>query len=202
MPDGLVRPTRSCIHQRLRESTRADHLRLEGALNLLDAQLTRDRYGRVLVAFHAFYAPLEAQFRRHQRAASLTLDFELPCRAQLLHADLAVLGMSPVAHDETALPEIRSLSEFAGRLYVVEGAALGGQVLGRHLAEKWAMDCDSGAAFFSGSGPLETGRRWAQILTWLERVPRSAADSRDMIAAASATFRALERSVAVLAGQS
>jgi heme oxygenase len=100
------------------------------------------------------------------------------------------------------MAEIRTPSEFAGRLYVVEGAALGGQMLARHLADKWGMDRESGAAFFSGSGPIETGRRWAQILTWLERVPRSAGDARDMVAAASATFRALELLVADQAGQS
>jgi heme oxygenase len=202
MPDGLIQPTRSPIHQCLRESTRADHLRLEGALNLLDPELTRDQYGRVLVAFHGFYEPLEAQFRRYHRAASLALDFELPCRAPLLMADLAVLGLSPVAHDDTPLPEIRTLSEFAGRLYVVEGAALGGQVLARHLALRWALGRDSGAAFFSGSGPGEVGRRWARVLDWLERAAISGADSRDMIGAASATFRALENGVAAQAGQS
>ena len=202
MPDGFIRPTRSPVHQCLREATRADHLRLEGALNLLDPDLTRDRYGRVLVAFHGFYAPLEAQFRRHHRAASLELDFELPCRAPLLVADLAVLGKSPAAHDDVPLPEIRTLSEFAGRLYVVEGAALGGQILAHHLADRWALGRDSGVAFFSGSGPRETGRRWARVLAWLERAVKSGADSRDMGVAASATFRALEDSVAAQAGQS
>ena len=202
MPDGFMRSTRSPIHQGLRESTRADHLRLEGALNLLDPELTRDRYGRVLVAFHGFYAALEAQFRRHHRVASLALDFDLPCRAPLLMADLAVLGMSPVAHDDVPLPEIRTLSEFAGRLYVVEGAALGGQILARHLADRWALGRESGAAFFSGSGPRETGRRWTRVLAWLERAAKSGADARDMGAAASATFRALENSVSQQAGQS
>jgi heme oxygenase len=202
MPDGLIQPTRSPIHQCLRESTRADHLRLEGALNLLDPELTRDQYGRVLVAFHGFYEPLEAQFRRYHRAASLALDFELPGRAPLLMADLAVLGLSPVAHDDTPLPEIRTLSEFAGRLYVVEGAALGGQILARHLAERWALGRNSGAAFFSGPGPGEVGRRWARVRDWLERAAESGGHSRDMSAAATATFRALEKSVLAREGQS
>ncbi|HEU5138021.1 MAG TPA: biliverdin-producing heme oxygenase [Steroidobacteraceae bacterium] len=197
-----MRQTRSSIHQCLHESTRADHLRLEGVLNLLDPELTRERYGRVLVGFHAFYAPLEAQLQRHHRAAPLTLDFNLPRRASLLMTDLAVLGLSPAARDEALMPEIRTVSEFAGRLYVVEGAALGGQVLARHLAGKWAIDRDSGAAFFSGAGPTETGRRWARILTWLERVAKSSADSRDMVVAASAAFRALEHGVRSQAGQS
>ena len=202
MPDGLIQPTQSPIHQCLRESTRADHLRLENALNLLDPELTRDQYGQVLAAFHGFYEPLEAQFRRYHRAASLVLDFELPSRASLLMADLAVLGMSPVAHNNASLPEIRTLSEFAGRLYVVEGAALGGQVLARHLAERWALGRHSGAAFFSGMGPGEVGRRWARVLDWLESGAKSGGDSRGMSAAASATFRALENSVATRARQS
>ena len=166
MSGGLIQPTRSPIHQCLRESTRADHLRLEGTLNLLDPRLTRDQYGRLLVAFLGFYEPLEAQFRRYHRAASMALDFELPCRAPLLMADLAVLGMSPVARDAAPLPEILTLGH------------------------------DSGAAFFSGSGPGEVGRRWARVLRWLERAAISGADSRDMSAAASATFRALENCVA------
>lgn len=195
MPDGLMRPRRSPIHECLRESTRADHLRLEGVLNLLDPELTRERYGRVLIGFHAFHERLESQLRRHHWANNLSLDFNLPQRAPLLRADLAVLGISAAAHDEVPLPEIQTISEFAGRLYVVEGAALGGQFLARHLADKWAMDRDSGAAFFSGSGPLETGRRWTKVLTWLERIAKSSADSREMVAAASATFRALEQSV-------
>ena len=202
MPDGLMRPRRSPIHECLRESTRADHLRLEDVLNLLDPELTRERYGRVLVGFHAFYAPLEAQLQRHHRTAPLTLDFSLPRRALLLVADLDVLGLSPAAHDAALMPEIRTHSEFAGRLYVVEGAALGGQVLARHLADKWGIDRNSGAAFFSGSGPIETGQRWARVLTWLERLAKSSADSRYMVAEASAAFRALERSVASQANQS
>jgi len=202
MPDGRIQPKRSPIHQRLRESTRADHLRLEGVLNLLDPELTRDQYGRVLVAFHEFHEPLEAQFRRYHRAASPALDFELPGRTPLLMADLAVLGKSAVAHDRAPLPEIRTLSEFAGRLYVVEGAALGGQVLARHLAERWGLGRDSGAAFFSGSKPGEVGRRWARVLNWLERVAKSGGNSRDMSAAASATFRALENSVVTRASRS
>lgn len=202
MPDGLMRLRRSPIHQCLRDSTRADHLRLEGVLNLLDPELTRERYGRVLAGFHAFYSPLEAQLQRHLRTARLALDFPLPRRASLLEADLEVLGLSSTARESALMPEIRTHSEFAGRLYVVEGAALGGQVLARHLADKWAIDRNSGAAFFSGSGPIETGQRWARVLAWLERVAKSSADSRDMVAEASASFRALEHSVASQVGQS
>ena len=193
MPDGLTSSTRS-IHQCLRDSTRADHLRLESVLNLLDPELTRERYRRVLGAFHGFYAPLEAQFRRFRRSTALTSGFSLPRRAALLEADLESLGWPPAASSDEPLPEIQSMAEFAGRLYVVEGAALGGQVLARGLADRWSLQPCSGLAFFTGSG-AHTGRRWKRVLAWLESLAQSGANSRDIVAAASATFRSLEHRV-------
>lgn len=201
MPDGLTSSIRT-IHQCLRDSTRADHLRLESALNLLDPALTRDRYRLVLGTFLEFYAPLEAQFRRFRRSTTLTLGFALPRRAALLRADLELLGGSPAPSDGEPLREIQSISEFAGRLYVVEGAALGGQVLARSLGGRWQLQRNSGLAFFTGSGVPETGRRWARVLSWLESVAQSGAEARDVMAAASATFRALECRVVAQLGRS
>jgi heme oxygenase len=202
MPDGLTKPNRSEIHQCLRDSTRADHLRIESALNLLDPHMSRGRYESVLAAFHSFYAPLEAQLRRFHRASSAPLGFTLPHRASLLAADLLAVGASRNAGSDWPLPEIRSVGEFAGRLYVVEGAALGGQILARMLAERWKLDRHSGAAFFYGAGPRETGRRWARVLSWLEGVSRSGAEADEIVAAASATFQSLERCVAAQVGPS
>jgi heme oxygenase len=202
MPDGLTKPNRSEIHQCLRDSTRADHLRIESALNLLDPHLSRGRYERVLAAFHGFYAPLEAQLRRFHRASTAPLGFTLPRRASLLAGDLLALRVSRDAGSDWHLPQIHSVGEFAGRLYVVEGAALGGQVLARMLAERWKLDRHSGAAFFYGTGPRQTGRRWARVLTWLERVSRSGAEADEIVAAASATFVALERCVVAQVGPS
>src|SRR6185503_21311529 len=91
------------------------------------------------------------------------------------------------------LPEIAATAELAGRLYVLEGAALGGQVLARTLARRWQLTPGTGAAFFFGDGPAATKRRWALVLDWLERGGRAGADADAAVAAASATFRALER---------
>jgi heme oxygenase len=156
----------------------------------------------VLGAFHGFYDPLEAQFRRFRRSTTLTLGFALPRRAALLRADLELLGWSPAAGDDESLPEIHSIAEFAGRLYVVEGAALGGQVLARSLGERWQLQRNSGLAFFTGSGVRETGRRWARVLQWLESAAQSGAEAHEMAAAASATFRALECRVVAQVGRS
>ncbi len=200
MPDGVTRPNRSEIHQQLRDATRTDHRRTESVVNLLDPEMSRARYGRVLAAFHGFYEPLEAQFRRFDRRLPTRRGFALPRRASLLGADLSALRVARREVAQWAMPEIRTVGEFAGRLYVVEGAALGGQVLARILAERWNLDHRSGAAFFHGAGPRETGRRWARVLRWLETVSRGGAAPDEIVSAASATFHALERCVLAQAG--
>ena len=80
-------------------------------------------------------------------------------------------------------PAVATTAEFAGCLYVLEGAALGGQVLARSLASRWQRTPRTGTAFFSGDGPAATKRRWALVLDWLERIERAGADAHAVVAA-------------------
>jgi heme oxygenase len=91
------------------------------------------------------------------------------------------------------LQVIETTAELAGCLYVLEGAALGGQVLARELARRWQLTPRTGTAFFFGGGPVETKRRWSLVLDWLERAASAGVDSASAAAAASVTFVALER---------
>ena len=88
-------------------------------------------------------------------------------------------------------------AELIGCLYVLEGAALGGQVLARSLGSRWQLTPSTGVAFFYGDGPVATKRRWALVLDWLERAGRAGTDARAAVAGASATFLALGRWAAV-----
>ena len=160
------------------------------------AELSFERYRRVLAAFHGFYAPLEARFWRFGPVAP-PLGFALPQRARLLELDLGALGAPATVARCEDLPEIATTAELAGCLYVLEGAALGGQVLARSLASRWQLTPSTGTAFFFGDGPVATKRRWALVLDWLERVALAGADAPAAVAAASATFLALERWAAV-----
>lgn len=182
----------------MRAATEPDHRRLELALDLLDPALSLERYRAVLAAFWGFYAPLEVSFRRFAGTAP-PRDFALPDRARLLAQDLDALGV-PLPRPRCAdLPAVASLAELAGCLYVVEGAALGGQVLARELENRWSLRPDAGLAFFHGEGPRATKRRWQRVLDWLDRVDLRGTSRPDTIAAASATFDALERWLAAQA---
>ena len=187
-----IPPTGTSLHRELRHATGPDHRRLEAALDLQSQELSLERYRRVLAAFHGFYAPLEERFRRFG-PVSPPLGFALPQRARLLELDLVALGAPAADTCCEDLPEIATTAELAGCLYVLEGAALGGQVLARSVARRWQLTPSTGAAFFSGDGPVTTKRRWALVLDWLERVAGSGAGAGAAVAAAAATFVALER---------
>jgi heme oxygenase len=116
--------------------------------------------------------------------------------------DLQLLGRTSTQVE--ALPRCAELplqltpSHALGILYVLEGATLGGQVIGRNLSAVLKLGATNGAAFFAGYGD-ETRAMWKRFS---EHVDRSAAlDSETVIASAVDTFEKL-RSWLVAAGNS
>jgi heme oxygenase len=187
--------TETSLRQRLKRETTAVHQQLEAQLGLLNPGLDVHRYLRVLEAFYGFYVPVEAAVTR-RAAAELPLGFPLRARAELIERDLLALGLSPA--DLAALPlcsdrpELSSVEDLAGCLYVLEGACLGGQVLSPLLHRRLGLAKDGGAAFFAGDGEW-TLPRWTVVVAWLDGLPRTGASTAKIIEAANATFDALAR---------
>jgi heme oxygenase len=184
------------IHARLRAATAPLHHILDARLGFLLAPgLPLARYRALLGALHGFYAPLEPQLAS---AAACRPAFPVPlaARTRLLQRDLEALGLSaqavlslPHCRD---LPVLPTLNQVAGALYVVEGAALGGQVIARALSRGLALTALGGAAFF-GSDGARVAPRWKQVLAWLEAVEREWRGGAEMIGAACETFAHLDR---------
>ena len=65
-----------------------------------------------------------------------------------------------------------------GALYVTEGSTLGGQLISRHLAQRFGWKNGEGHRFFSCYG-AETGRMWASFREELTRL--SEPSPEDMI---------------------
>lgn len=169
----------------LRESTRAQHVRIESAVDLLNADLKLARYERLLAAFYGLYAPLE---RRLHRVADLDRDLRLERRhkSPALERDLRALGIRP----ETVplcpvLPEIGTSDRAYGCMYVLEGATLGGQIISRHVSRTLGLTPERGCAFFSSYGP-EVGAMWREFGRVLRSHPIR--DRGSVIAAARETF--------------
>lgn len=175
----------------LRQACASRHEAIEALLRLDQAALPRDHYARVLTGFGAFVPAWEARLRPRLPAA-LRGWFDQRSRAPMLARDLAALGLRPFPMDDpvAALPLADTGAVF-GSLYVLEGSALGGQLIARQLRQRWGLGADNGAAYFNGWGE-RTGAMWAEFRERLgEVIADDDAARRSACAAAVATFEAL-----------
>jgi heme oxygenase len=180
------------IRDQLKRGTADLHRRLETGLDLMDPDLSLDRYRRILERFLGFYAPAEAGAER-LASAGRTLGLPLRARTGLIENDLLSLGSS---RREVAglprcaeLPRLSCHEELAGCLYVLEGACLGGRVIAPALRERLGVARGSGASFFIGDAE-RTQARWSVFLDWLEGLVRAGAPRGEIVASARDTFLA------------
>ena len=189
---GFPIPMVSTIHTRLRAATRAVHLELERHL-AMSPEVSLVRYTRIIALFYGFYRPIEAGLNRlDSRVPSRT--FPLRARSALLKRDLVSLGLAepaisglPTCSD---LPGLREPEHFAGCLYVLEGASLGGQIIARSLRERLQLTDRGGTAFFAGDGAATVARGQC-VLQWLEHVSQSGLHAEQIVTSASETFGSL-----------
>lgn len=144
-------------------------------------------YGRMLQVFDAFLAGWEPAVaaalpaRWHRWLASRS-------RRPFLQQDLHALGLAP-AGIAPHVPPLSTAAAAWGSLYVMEGSALGGQVITRSLAEA-GLHPHRGTAYFHGWGAA-TGPMWRDFRALLELqlvAPEAAAEACD---AACRTFDTL-----------
>ena len=190
-------PSASSVMQRLKEETLASHRALEGEVSLMDAHLSRSDYQRHLEKMWAFWAALAGELGRWAgafEAAGFALD--LPTSLGLLEADLKFLGrvdiraVPPLSPSGT--PILDTEGKAWGALYVVEGSALGGQVLTRELGPRLGLTERAGLAFLSRGG-ASPGARWRAFGTALEARARTEdeAGRSGIVEGARATFDGL-----------
>lgn len=86
-------------------------------------------------------------------------------RRAFVQQDLRVLGV-PSLGDPVHVPRLDSPAAAWGSLYVMEGSALGGQVITRTLARA-GLSPRAGSAYFNGWGDA-TGAMWREFRELLE----------------------------------
>jgi len=171
----------------LRLATRERHTRID---RLMDLRRMREpaHYGRVLQAFESFLEPWEQSVAAalparwhgwlHQRS-----------RRFFLGEDLAALSLSPLRATPPFVPRLAGNAAAWGSLYVMEGSALGGQVITRALARAGVVP-GRGAAYFHGWGD-DTHAMWQEFMAQLESELATPAAIAAACTAASDTFDAL-----------
>jgi heme oxygenase len=85
-------------------------------------------YGKFLSLLHNFYAPLENRIFKFITPHVLP-DAEERKRSGALLLDMKESGYDYVPQQVENLPQISSLSEAVGAMYVMEGSTLGGQII-------------------------------------------------------------------------
>jgi heme oxygenase len=175
------------LHAILRSATHDVHQRLHrhpGFAAVQDETIDFQRYGLLLQRLHGFHCSFEV-------AASLA-----PARSDRLAGDLAALadrGAIEVVPgiSRPAIPLLNDVFAVLGARYVIEGSALGGRGLARHLDGLLGADTIAGRTFFIGNG-AETGVVWRAYLARLAAIPLDPAARLRVVAAAIDTFVAFE----------
>ena len=181
------------VLRRLRTATAEDHRRVEAVLDLMHPALDRDRLAASLATLHAFWAAAEeglSRWAHRSPADAARIDWPRRRRAHLYAADLRTLGAT-VAGERPDLPDVRDTDEALGRMYVLEGATLGGTFIDRHLASLPAL---SGVRLraFSPYGE-RTGAMWQAYRRTTREHVAATGDADRVVRSAGDTFAALAR---------
>ena len=170
----------------LRAATRSHHDRLDRLMDLRRLG-EHDRYTHVLQVFDGFLPAWEAAVlaalpsRWHDWLSSRS-------RRPFLARDLQALGAAGTPAAARVAP-LGSEAAAWGSLYVLEGSALGGQVITRALAAR-GWQPDNGAAYFHGWGG-STGAMWREFRHLLESELRAPDSLSLACASACQTFDTL-----------
>jgi heme oxygenase len=171
----------------LRGATAQSHSEIERLL-ALDARIGMQRYGQVIRGFEAFLRAWEPEVHA-ALPGHLREWFDARCRGRLARKDLETLGLAPA--DVVVPAWIGASAEAAlGSLYVIEGSALGGQVISRALRDSLGLSADRGATFFNGWGS-RTGAMWREFQQVLATVDEPGFDRDAACRSAVRTFGAL-----------
>ena len=181
----------SDVLHRLRTATAADHERVETTLDLMDPALDRARLARAMTALHGFWAAAEdglARWAARHPGDASRLDWSRRRRAHLYEADLSALGVGAAA-DRPVLADVDDTDGALGRMYVLEGATLGGTLIDRHLSTLPALSGVRLRAFSPyGEG---TGAMWHAYRGATRAHVAAAGDADRVVDAACDTFATL-----------
>jgi heme oxygenase len=178
----------------LKQATNERHAALEGQLPLLNPLLSHEDYRQLLSRFFGYYAPLEKQLLALPWPDEIGFDYSSRHKTPRLEQDLIALGETPETLAKLPrcqeLPEVVTLSNLLGCLYVIEGATLGGQIITQHLQINLGLTPETGAAFFNGYGE-QTSVHWQTFCKMLTDLTEETSGDEEIIATANRTFETL-----------
>jgi heme oxygenase len=202
MPADLEAPVASLRQSPLtvlRETTRHLHRQLEASIDLASAFRSRQSYATLLLSYLGIYMAFEETLSPFRSALSQS-GWHYHSRVEPLQNDLYALGflaetLAASGRTTTSVP-LHTFDHALGALYVIEGSALGGQILYRQIRESLGLDVRTGASFFYGEG-AQTGTSWKRFTLVLDQY---VADSDEAAETACQMFAAFEHALSTTKG--
>jgi len=181
------------ILEKLRKNTQSSHEKLESELNLFERCLAKDEYQSVLKRFYGYYEPIRV------KVSALRLDeyaSQIHLRCKWLEDDMTELGSSFQNLNNLQfcenIPDFTGEASVLGFRYVLEGSALGGQVITRHFRKQWSQEGNQSLSFFNAHG-TETGMKWKEFLNHLNSKASLLSQDEEILRGARETFECLQR---------
>lgn len=168
-------------HDKMEEVARSDKI-AAGTLSIAE-------YKAVILGHYVFHQQAEKRLKANELlkiTQGLQLDerFKTPSLLQ----DMRQLNMEPLIFDFCPDLHLDTLPRALGCMYVMEGATLGGTVIGRSL-QKVPEITSSGAMHYYGCYGDQTGKRWKQFKEIVEREVSTEDEGQAFVHAATVTFR-------------
>ncbi|VTR95891.1 heme oxygenase : Heme oxygenase OS=Microvirga lotononidis GN=MicloDRAFT_00059780 PE=4 SV=1: Heme_oxygenase: Heme_oxygenase [Gemmata massiliana] len=175
------------ILERLKHDTAAHHAAAEQQLDLDNRLRNSAAYAALLGRLYGFYQPLETALGRVDGYEELGIHFEERSKALNLAKDLAALGQAIGSFPLCPAPRVPSLGDALGRMYVLEGATLGGRIVSRMVEARLGYTAERGGAFFTNYGD-RVGAMWTAFRSALVQFATTPETEQQLVAAATDTF--------------
>jgi heme oxygenase len=175
----------------LKSRTADLHRGIEAAVPLMDPALTLERYADYLGHLYPWYSTVEARLTAIAGLRAVIQDLDARLKTEILARDLNALGRAAeTGIDVSFIPDLRSIPQALGCLYVLEGSTLGAQILIRAVRNSLGAEVAGKTTFLAGYEE-NTALRWRQLRTSLSRFLTRAEDQETAVLAARATFSGL-----------
>ena len=176
------------IMDRLRNDTKTAHQQLEKVTIPYIKKATDDQQYAVLL--HMFYGYFKQVETRIHALVDKTLlpDIEERRQSAALEDDLKIIGNTAPLVLSHEIPNLQTVPQALGAMYVLEGSTLGGQHISKMLAKQLNRTAENGISFFSGYGAATMGK-WGIFTAMMnEYAAQHPLLMNEIVAAADETF--------------
>lgn len=176
--------------QYLRAATQLRHKALEAQpcfARIMQPEVSLHDYASLLTLLYRFHAQAEPTL--NDRLRDLPWRDIHRARVELLASDLKALDL-PLPSNTTQHLELKDEHGALGAVYVIEGSALGGQIIARHLRNTLQHEVSQSLAFY-GTLSRDVGIHWQKVIGQLRHQLTTDEARQSALDGANATFDSL-----------